>query len=45
MMLKDALVRTTFNMGVPPNSSLDKALQLAARLEDEEMLRKLSMSR
>ena len=35
----------TFGMGVPPNSSLDKALQLAARLEDEEMLRKLSMGR
>jgi hypothetical protein len=30
----------TFSMGFPPGSNLDKALELAALLEDEETLRK-----
>jgi hypothetical protein len=33
----------TFSMGFPPLSNLDKALQLATQLEDEEILHKLSM--
>lgn len=33
----------TFSMGFPPLSNLDKALQLAAQLEDEETQHKLSM--
>lgn len=33
----------TFRMGHPPGSPLDKALQLAARLEDEEVARKLAL--
>jgi hypothetical protein len=34
----------TFDMG-PPKISLDKATQLAAALEDEEILRKMSIGR
>ena len=34
----------TFDMG-PPKISLDKATQLAAALEDEEILRKMSTAR
>ena len=30
----------TFAMGFPPSSNLDKALELAALLEDEEIVRK-----
>ena len=33
----------TFSMGFPPLPELDKALELAARLEDEEIVRKLSL--
>lgn len=32
----------TFSMGFPPRENMDKALQLAAMLEDEETARKLS---
>lgn len=35
----------TFRMGFPPGTHLDKALQLAARLDDEEVVRKLSLSK
>jgi hypothetical protein len=42
---RQAFIQRTFRMGMPPGSSLDKALQLAARLEDEEMLRKQSLGR
>ncbi len=35
----------TFRMGLPPASSLDKALHLAALLDDEETLRKLTLGR
>ena len=35
----------TFRMGHPPGSRLDKALQLAAMLEDEEIVRKLTLAR
>jgi hypothetical protein len=31
----------TFSMGFPPRDNLDKALQLAAALEDEESVHKL----
>lgn len=31
----------TFSMGFPPQGNLDKALQLAALMEDEETLREL----
>jgi len=34
----------TFDMG-PPKISLDKATQLAAALEDKEILRKMSIAR
>lgn len=33
----------TFSMGFPPLPNLDKALQLASMLEDEEVLHKLSL--
>jgi hypothetical protein len=33
----------TFRMGFNPEASLDKALSLAAGLEDEEIARKLSL--
>jgi hypothetical protein len=33
----------TFAMGFPPLEDLDKALRLAARLEDEETLHKLNL--
>lgn len=35
----------TFSMGFPPVPSLDKALQLAALLEDEETVHKLSLGK
>jgi hypothetical protein len=35
----------TFQMGHPPATNLDKALQLAALLEDEEIARKLGLGR
>lgn len=35
----------TFRMGYPPGSQLDKALQLAARIEDEEVARKIALGR
>ncbi len=34
---------TTFSMGLPPGVNLDKALQLAAQLEDDETARKLQV--
>jgi hypothetical protein len=34
----------TYDMG-PPRVNLDKALQLAGELEDEEILRKMSMGK
>jgi hypothetical protein len=33
----------TFSMGFPPVPNLDKALQLAARLDDEEVIHKLEL--
>ena len=33
----------TYTMGVRPGINLDKALQLAAELEDEEIVRKLEL--
>lgn len=35
----------TFRMGYPPGTQLDKALQLAARLEDEEFARRLALGK
>ena len=35
----------TFRMGYPPGTQLDKALQLAARLDDEEVVRKLALGK
>jgi hypothetical protein len=35
----------TFKLGFPPGTQLDKALQLAARLDDEEVVRKLSLGK
>ena len=35
----------TFRMGHPPAGRLDKALQLAAMLDNEEIVRKLTLSR
>ncbi|MGH9188092.1 MAG: antitoxin [Acidimicrobiales bacterium] len=35
----------TFNMGFPPNVNLDKALQLAGQLEDEELIRKMQLGK
>lgn len=35
----------TSNMGVRPGINLDKALQLAAELEDEEIIRKLELGK
>ena len=35
----------TFRMGYPPGTQLDKALQLAARLDDEEIARKLGLGK
>jgi ribbon-helix-helix CopG family protein len=40
-----AFRQRTFRMGYPPGTTLDKALQLAARLEDEEISRKLSLGK
>ena len=34
-----------YKMGFPPGTQLDKALQLAARLEDEEIVRKLALGK
>jgi hypothetical protein len=42
---RSTFTQQAFPMGVPPTSSFDKALQLAARLEDEETLRKLALGR
>jgi hypothetical protein len=39
------VVQRTFRMGYPPAGTLDKALQLAALLEDEEAIRKLGLGR
>lgn len=36
---------TTFRMGFPPLPDLDKALHLAARLEDDEIVHKLALRR
>lgn len=33
----------TYSMGYPPKVNLDKALEIAAVLEDEEIIRKLSL--
>lgn len=38
-------VQKTFRMGHPPAGTLDKALQLAALLEDEEAVRRLGLGR
>ncbi|MBL8777696.1 MAG: hypothetical protein JNK12_17270 [Acidimicrobiales bacterium] len=35
----------TFSLGVRPGVNLDKALSLAAQLEDEEIIRKLEMGK
>lgn len=35
----------TYRMGHPPGATLDKALQLAALLEDDERIRKLGRGR
>jgi len=35
----------TFRLGFPPGTQLDKALQLAARLDDEEIARKLALGK
>lgn len=35
----------TFRMGYPPGTELDKALQLASRLDDEEIVRKLALGK
>jgi hypothetical protein len=40
-----AFKQRTFRMGFPPGSSFDKALQLAARLDDEEVVRKLALKK
>ncbi len=42
---RKAFTQRTFCMGFPPGSSLDNALQLAARLDDEEVVRKLTLGR
>jgi hypothetical protein len=33
----------TYSMGYPPRLNLDKALEIAAALEDEEVVRKLTL--
>ncbi len=33
----------TYSMGYPPRANLDKALEIASVLEDEEIIRKLSL--
>ena len=40
-----AFRQRTFRMGYPPGSQLDKALQLAALMEDEEVARKLALGK
>lgn len=40
-----AFRQCTFHMGYPPGSRLDKALHLAALLEDEEVARKLALGK
>lgn len=40
-----AFRQRTFRMGYPPGSRMDKALQLAALLEDEEVARKLAFGK
>jgi hypothetical protein len=42
---KRSFRQRTFRMGYPPGTQLDKALQLAARLEDEEFARKLALGK
>jgi hypothetical protein len=40
---RPAYAATTFSMGFPPHLNLDKALHLAAGLEDDETARKLQV--
>lgn len=40
-----AFRQRTFHMGFPPGTQLDKALQLATRLDDEEVVRKLLLAK
>jgi hypothetical protein len=40
-----AFRQRTFRMGHPPAIALDKALQLAVRLEDDEISRKLALGK
>jgi hypothetical protein len=40
---RPAYSATTFSMGFPPYLNLDKALGIAAELEDEETVRKLQV--
>lgn len=40
---KTAYKATTYSMGVPSTQNLDKALHLAALLEDDEVLRELEL--
>jgi hypothetical protein len=40
---RKAFVQKTYGMGYRPEVALDKALRLAADLEDEEIARKLSL--
>ena len=40
-----AFRQKTFKMGFPPAGNLDKALQLAALLEDEEAIRRMGLGR
>jgi hypothetical protein len=42
---RSAFRQRVFKMGFPPGTQLDKALLLAARLDDEEIVRKLSMGK
>ena len=40
-----AFRQRTFRMGYPPGTQLDKALQLAALMDDEEVARKLALGK
>ena len=42
---RPAFRQRTFRMGYPPGTQLDKALQLATRLEDEEFTRRLALGK
>lgn len=42
---RSAFRQRTFRMGYPPGTQLDKALQLAARLDDEEVVRELALGK